>query len=266
MWSQRKTGPPRSCAREHCLPRRDNVGQSLNWRAHATRRGRGRRRTGRRPHAPPWVAAEHERGRGVERGYQLAEFARRREVLVLLGDADELDAVARRELGDHRSTRSSGALAPAVTPTIARDAERVEIELVGTVDPQHDGATGVARDLRRRDRVRRVRAADHDDRVGGARDLGERVLAVRRREAEVVARARSTASGNCSRASSTMSAHSFCASVVWASTATRSGSSSRCGRSVPRSSIVLDEPDRRRARPRACRPPRRGRRGRRRES
>ena len=73
------------------------------------------------------------------------------------------------------STSSSGALAPAVTPTIARVADVAEVELVGSVDTQHGRAPGFARDLRERDRVRRVRAADHDDRVGAARDLGERV-------------------------------------------------------------------------------------------
>ena len=63
-------------------------------------------------------ATEGGGGDQVERGQQVAELAWRREVLVLVGDVDHLDAVARARAGRSPSaTSSSGADAPAVTPT-----------------------------------------------------------------------------------------------------------------------------------------------------
>ncbi len=82
------------------------------------------------------------------------------------------------------STNSSGALGAG---SDADDARVPDVDLVGPVDAQHERATGLARDLRERDGVRRVRAADDDDGVGALRDVGQRVLPVGGREAEVVA-------------------------------------------------------------------------------
>ena len=57
-----------------------------------------------------------------------------------------------------------------------------------TIDAQDASAPGVGRDLRERQGVRRVRAADDDHRVRYARDLGERRLPIRGRETEVMTR------------------------------------------------------------------------------
>ena len=84
-------------------------------------------------------------------------------------------------------TRSSGALAPAVTPTTEASPRNRGVELVGAVDANDAIAAGPPRDLDERERVRRVRAADHDDRVGALGDDAQRGLAVRGREAEVAA-------------------------------------------------------------------------------
>src|SRR5436305_528831 len=79
-----------------------------------------------------WVAAKHERGRGVERRHELAQFARRREVLVFLGDAYEVDAVARRELGDHGVDEILGRARSRGDTDDACRSDGVEIELLGT--------------------------------------------------------------------------------------------------------------------------------------
>ena len=72
-------------------------------------------------------------------------------------------------------------------PHDPRRAERTEVELGRSVDPQYERAARGAGDLRQSDRVGGVGAADDHDRIGPPGDLGERVLAVGRREAEVVA-------------------------------------------------------------------------------
>src|SRR5262245_43504516 len=54
----------------------------------------GERPAGQRP-------AGHHGRRGVDHGLEVADVARRREVLVLVGDADLLDALAGREPVDH---------------------------------------------------------------------------------------------------------------------------------------------------------------------
>ena len=81
----------------------------------------------------------------VECGDQL-ELARRGEVLVFVGDPHGLDAVLGRELRRSPRRRVSGALAPAVTPTIVRAAERSRSSSSGpstpsTTDSRHPRAT-----------------------------------------------------------------------------------------------------------------------------
>ena len=71
-----------------------------------------------------------------ERGDELAQLARRREVLVLVGHVHELDAVGRREALDHLLDEVLGRARAGGHADDAGVAERVEVELVGAVDPQ----------------------------------------------------------------------------------------------------------------------------------
>ena len=114
-------------------------------RGPSTRRACGRRRSG-PPAARTAVTSppSSERGRGVERGDQLAQLARRREVLVLVGDAHDLDAVTRREPGDHRldellGRARAGGDADDAAPRIASASISS-----GPSTRKHDRAAGVA--------------------------------------------------------------------------------------------------------------------------
>ena len=213
------------------------------------------------------VAAEHERGDGVERGDQLAQLARRREVLVLVGDVHRLDAVGRRELRDHRLDEILGrARAGGDADDRARRRARRGRARRGRRRAARSGSRRRRATFAERDRVRRVRAADHDDRVGAVAIAVQRGLAVGGREAEVVARRGPQLAGTASRVAVERCPSSRCsASVVWASSATCSGSATlgeHAGRGRPRARRGGS----RRARRRACRRLRRGRRGRRRGS
>ncbi len=92
------------------------------------------------------------------------------------------------ELGDHRFDEVLGCARTRRHADDARIAEAFDVELFRAVDAHDDRASRVDRDLRECDRVRRVGAADHDDRVGFGGDASERVLPVRRGEAQIVAR------------------------------------------------------------------------------
>ena len=121
------------------------------WRASRRRRRRGRRRSGRPSAARGFrVAAERERRERVERGHELAQLGRRREVLVFVGDAHALDALFGREHGDHRVDELFRRARAGGHADDLRAAELIEIELVGTVDAQHDRTAGVARPSRAR--------------------------------------------------------------------------------------------------------------------
>ena len=114
---------------------------------------------------------------------QLADVPRRREVLVLFGDAELLDAVPRRQAGDHRLRRAPpGADAPAVTPTVPDRSSGSSSDVVDAVDAR---AARFAGQLLERPGVGRVGRADDDDGVAPGRHGHQRRLAVRGGEAEV---------------------------------------------------------------------------------
>ena len=129
-----------------------------------------------------WWSSESEPREAADGRQQVAEVARRREVLVLLGVLNHLDAVCRVECGEHRvddlvGGRGSGG-----------DADRageVVGEFVGPVDPDHPWAAGLLGQLDEGPGVGAVGRADHDDGVAVADQVEQRPLAVGGGEAEV---------------------------------------------------------------------------------
>jgi len=133
------------------------------------------------------VGAEQRGHGGIESREHLAQLAWRREVLVLVGDPHRLHPLGRRKVVDHGRDEILGGAGPRGDPHDPRLTEGVEVEFARSVDAEHEPAARGSGDLGQRDRVGGVRTADDHDGIGPFRDLGERVLAVGRREAEVVA-------------------------------------------------------------------------------
>ena len=176
-----------------------------------------------------WTRRGRVRGRAARRTItrldqrpQVAEVAGRREVLVLVGDADLLDAEARCECVEHgvdqflggrrsRSVDGSDERHPSVSGTG---------QLVDPVDAEHGRTACLAGASAPTPRVRRVRRSDHDDGVAPlarstsgrtgdwwSRSTGRNGRATRRR-------------GTGSRVASATSDQSRWDSVVWARSAT----------------------------------------------
>ena len=206
-------------------------------------------------------AAEHRRRRRLDRRLQLAQVARRREVLVLVGDLDDLDAVARGEAGDRPARRArSGADAPAVTPTMRAVASSSSGSSSAVLTRATCGAAGLAGQLLEGPGVRRVGRADDDDGVAALGQLHQRRLPVRRGEAQVAA-ARRPHVGEALAARRRRRRPSRGA-TAWSGRAGRRAR--RTSGSAATSATRLDPADRRRARRPSCRRPPRGPRGRRR--
>ena len=123
----------------------------------------------------------------------------------------------------------------------------------------------VARHLGERDRVRRVRAADHDDRVGAWRRSRRAPPAGSWSRSTGRCASRSTASGNCV-ARVVGDALPSRGARAWSARAARPFRVARRRRAPRRGRRRARPAGSTRARPRACRRPRRGRRGRRRGS
>jgi hypothetical protein len=87
---------------------------------------------------------EHHRDRRDDRHLQVADVARRREVLVLVGDPHVVDTVAWGETGDDRVDELLGRRR---TGRHADHARQVVGQLVGLVDPEHTGRTRLDRQL-----------------------------------------------------------------------------------------------------------------------
>ena len=140
-----------------------------------------RRRAGHR------TAEQRRRGR-TDRRLQLADVARRREVLVLVGDPDQLDAVRGREARDDGVDQLLG------RRRAGGDARRCRRGRPGSsstlLTRNTRGQPGLDGQLLERPRVRRVGRADHDDGVAPRRHRHQRRLAVGGGEAEVAAAGR----------------------------------------------------------------------------
>ena len=227
-WSAERTGRRRQA---------EQIGQTRR-----TRRRCGRRERRRRDPRLLRVATERQRRERGRARDQLAQLARRREVLVLVGDVTGSTPSTGARCAITASTRSSGALAPAVTPTTAASPSTARSSSSGPSTRSTSGQPASRATLAEGERVRRVRAPDHDDRVGPRRDRAERRLPVRGREAEVVARRGPQLGELATRARSAMPCQSWSASVVWASIATFAGRRPRRGRVDV--VLVLDQPDR----------------------
>ena len=169
---------------------------------------------------------------------QLAQLAGRREVLVLVGDADLLDAVAGGEAGDDRLDDLLGALSP------GGDAHDVPGEVVAASSsaPLMRCTTAAARlpgHLHQGQGVGGVGAADDHHGVGPGGDVRQRGLAVGGGEAQVVAAGASTVRGTApGRVQHALPV--VWDSVVWASMATWRVGDPGSGGDVPACSTRSD--------------------------
>ena len=138
---------------------------------------------GRRP-------SEHRCGRDLDGRLQIAQVAGRRKVLVLLGDADELHAVAWGERADDLLDDLVGCRRSGRDADDERRVEEFGGDLGGRVDPGDSLAAGLPGQLLEGAGVRRVRRTDDHDRPASRRELHQRRLPVGGGEAQVAATGR----------------------------------------------------------------------------
>ena len=118
---------------------------------------------------------------------QLAQVARRWEVLILVRDADQLDPVARIESGDHLCDDLVGCRCARRDTDDPGFGQQLVGELVGGVDASDAPVRGLSGQPFQRPGVGGVGRTDHDHRVAAFGDGEQGCLPVRGREAEVAA-------------------------------------------------------------------------------
>ena len=134
------------------------------------------------PHAALERAAEHRRGRRLDRGLQVADVAGRREVLVLVGDAPLVHALDGSQAVQDGLDQLLGSRGASRDADRAREVGRQLVDVVDAVDPR---ASRLGGQLLEGAGVRRVGRADHDDGIALGGHRHESRLAVGGGEAEV---------------------------------------------------------------------------------